>query len=471
MTLGSLGTTTTYLQGNSGGPPSFAQVSLSAGVTGIVPPANGGVASYNVAENGALCNGSHNDTTAFQTTINAARSAGGGTILVQAGSCMIANLDLTNANYIVIEGQGPLATILTAISGTTGNLIDLTGAQYIKFSNLGINSAGATPSDAILLAPSMTSSSNVINFDNSYVTGHFTTATLYAYGTASSVCHKSEFYNYQSSGGPRVLWFTASNQAGLTSAYTTISTATVGSSDWTFTGCEIHSIPSAGVGFPWQFDEASNIRYYGGNISSNASQIAYLNVMNASGGTSSLLFSGTTFYSDNATPPSNIVSLQATGGLTGATFDQTFTQFTSTFASGSGMLSGGTSNRLLPFNSTPGTAIGTNSTNYMGVAGHGSTASLISSPIAIRGVLNSLTCVASVAPGSGQTYAYTVYDNGSPVSGGALTATISGASSTTASDFINNGQIAANDQIAVQIVGSSGAANAQHRCTLGLMPF
>lgn len=41
-TLGSLGTTTTYLQGNAAGAPSFSQVSLSAGVTGILPLANGG---------------------------------------------------------------------------------------------------------------------------------------------------------------------------------------------------------------------------------------------------------------------------------------------------------------------------------------------------------------------------------------------------------------------------------------------
>lgn len=42
-TLGSLGTTTTLLHGNAGGAPTFAAVSLTADVSGVLPPANGAV--------------------------------------------------------------------------------------------------------------------------------------------------------------------------------------------------------------------------------------------------------------------------------------------------------------------------------------------------------------------------------------------------------------------------------------------
>jgi hypothetical protein len=45
MTLGSLGTTTTFLQGNSGGPPSWAPVNVGTSVTGTLARANGGLNS------------------------------------------------------------------------------------------------------------------------------------------------------------------------------------------------------------------------------------------------------------------------------------------------------------------------------------------------------------------------------------------------------------------------------------------
>lgn len=43
--LASLGTTTTILHGNAGGAPTFGAVDLTADVTGVLPPANGGVAN------------------------------------------------------------------------------------------------------------------------------------------------------------------------------------------------------------------------------------------------------------------------------------------------------------------------------------------------------------------------------------------------------------------------------------------
>lgn len=43
--LASLGTTTTVLHGNAAGAPTFGAVSLTTDVTGVLPPANGGVAN------------------------------------------------------------------------------------------------------------------------------------------------------------------------------------------------------------------------------------------------------------------------------------------------------------------------------------------------------------------------------------------------------------------------------------------
>lgn len=49
--LGSLGTTTTVLHGNAAGAPSFAAVTLTTDVTGVLPIANGGTGSATVAKN------------------------------------------------------------------------------------------------------------------------------------------------------------------------------------------------------------------------------------------------------------------------------------------------------------------------------------------------------------------------------------------------------------------------------------
>jgi hypothetical protein len=49
MTLGSSGTTTTFLQGNSSGPPSWSAVNLGTSVTGVTAAANGGSGVANTA--------------------------------------------------------------------------------------------------------------------------------------------------------------------------------------------------------------------------------------------------------------------------------------------------------------------------------------------------------------------------------------------------------------------------------------
>ncbi len=52
--LGSLGTTTTVLHGNNAGAPSFAAITLTTDVTGLLPLANGGLAANITASNGGI---------------------------------------------------------------------------------------------------------------------------------------------------------------------------------------------------------------------------------------------------------------------------------------------------------------------------------------------------------------------------------------------------------------------------------
>lgn len=83
-------------------------VSASA-ITGQVPIANGGTGAYGVA-----CLGLTDDTVAVNSSIAAACAAGGGRVLIPAGTCLI-NPHTTNLNLcsgLEIEGQGRGVSIL-----------------------------------------------------------------------------------------------------------------------------------------------------------------------------------------------------------------------------------------------------------------------------------------------------------------------------------------------------------------------
>lgn len=111
--LGSLGATTTVLHGNAAGDPSFAAVSLTADVTGVLPIANGGSLS-----------GTYTPTRSAETnldsnvTFTAAQYLRAGNIVTVSGR-FTANPTLA-ATATSFEGTLPIASNIGAASDASG---------------------------------------------------------------------------------------------------------------------------------------------------------------------------------------------------------------------------------------------------------------------------------------------------------------------------------------------------------------
>jgi polygalacturonase len=90
---------------------------------------------FNVTTYGATGNGSTNDTTAIQNAINAAKNAGGGTVIVPAGTYLSNELTLSSsiglqlASGATIQNATPSSTLITAASGSHD--IAITGSGTI----------------------------------------------------------------------------------------------------------------------------------------------------------------------------------------------------------------------------------------------------------------------------------------------------------------------------------------------------
>jgi hypothetical protein len=185
-TLGSLGTTTTVLHGNSGGAPSWSSINLATDVTSVLPSGNGGLGVANTATltlgtanqnwaslgtgivkntttTGALsdaassdiwslwsangftvvplaANGSTNDQPALQTAINTLAAANGGTILLPCGPILLSASGAQLLNF-----PGP-ATVNLLGCGMNVNLSDNT--------TLEVASSVGTSTDVIHINPS-----------------------------------------------------------------------------------------------------------------------------------------------------------------------------------------------------------------------------------------------------------------------------------------------------------------------------
>ncbi len=135
--LGSLGTTTTVLHGNAGGPPTFGAVSLTADVTGTL----------------ALGNGGTGQTTA-QGAINSLMAASGalsqGDIFYYNGGNVVRLAAGTNGQLLQTQGAGANPQWVTA-SGT-GDMLKATydpqNAGYISGADSGANTGGVLNMDA-----------------------------------------------------------------------------------------------------------------------------------------------------------------------------------------------------------------------------------------------------------------------------------------------------------------------------------
>lgn len=236
----------------------------------------------------ALCTGTGDDTAEIQAMLPGVAS-------LPRGSCMLGGTLWLPAGSI-LHGAGPDQTFL--IPTTPGmSMIEITGTATIRDLNLG----PLGPPLPMVLSAGITANGvfDRVRIDRVWVNGYFTSWAFAAFGgVASSSVTNSQFWNYQNG-----TWTVVLHQA----------------SDWTFIAVEAHEVQPSGrsgssaVGFI----ESSSIRWFGGNIAGS-------NVLVNLSSASLIIFDGTTFYSDNGTPPACMVGLY--GGSPPPAFRQNYVQ-------------------------------------------------------------------------------------------------------------------------------------------------
>lgn len=238
------------------------------------------------------------DTVAFQAAIDAAKTAptGDGHVRFPEGTYGITSLNLTGLDGFIFEGAGHQTTRLMPLSSSV-HVLDLTGSAGVTLKDFQIGAFNQTPvpTTAILVAASNTVDPDRLHFENLYITGKYTHATVYVYGVASSDWINCDTYNYQSGNIP-TLYFSGTNASGLVSTYTTIGSGTKSTSDWTLTACETHDFTGNASSAALRLDTVSQFRYFGGNISQSMNAGNQYVVLE--GACAHLLFHGPTFYSD-----------------------------------------------------------------------------------------------------------------------------------------------------------------------------
>lgn len=116
----------------------------------------------------------------------------------------------------------------------------------------------------------------------------------------------------------------------------------------------------------------------------------------------------------------------------------------------------------------PGSTVPAGSTVYLGASGNSATEANVHTLIGARRVLARLYVACAAAPGSGQSFSYTLRKNGADT---AAVATISGAASWSAVDTAHPILLAADDFVDLKLITSAGAAVTQHRWKLDLVAY
>lgn len=272
--------------------------------TGVLPV-------FSVQNFGAQGNDTADDTAAIQAAIDAARhpivAPQGGIVFFPPGIYDITQLDLTNAQGVILQGSGVASTWLRPTANVNA-VLDLTGSLQVKLADfqLGPHKGDVTtPLCGILAAQVASGCSNALELDNLYVSGRYGLATFYNYGVPSSCANHVCFYNTNPAGGA-TLYFSLANPSKVPSNFTTVATGACSTSDWTFTGCEVHDFTglniTSAVGV--RLDGATQMRWFGGNVSCLKNAQAYVRTENGAG---HVLFAGTTFYTDEGPAPNFIV--------------------------------------------------------------------------------------------------------------------------------------------------------------------
>jgi len=260
----------------------------------------------NVKNFGALGDGKADDTDAIQRAIDMTK-AKGGTIYLPPGTYRIRSLNLTNCGGIAMRGAGAdyRGSMLQAIESGV-DVLDLTGSYHFILENFWLGNAGehVLPRTAILMAQVPGGPSNAFHFQNLFVSGNYSLATVYNYGCPSSDMLNCDFFNFYPGGEAVVMAFTRNNYAGVKSAFTEVdepsfSKGYLNTSDWTLTACELHDLSThrnkgqRSKLTALRLDQTMQMRWVGGNISGEGDKLIHF-----TGHNHHITFVGTTLYSE-----------------------------------------------------------------------------------------------------------------------------------------------------------------------------
>lgn len=133
-------------------------------------PASAGTSWYNVkAGYGAKGNGTADDTAAIQAALNAANTAGGGTVYLPAGAYLISSA-LTVYGYTVIRGDGDEATVIKQ-SAPAANGLSGTDVTQFRLQDLKLLGPGSGSGTGILFKLSAHQNTGFLQFDSVWVHG------------------------------------------------------------------------------------------------------------------------------------------------------------------------------------------------------------------------------------------------------------------------------------------------------------
>src|ERR1700677_2230971 len=249
-----------------------------------------GTAQYTPSQFGALCNGSHDDATAIQNAINAAQTAGGGTVLFPPGQVCAIGSTLTET-----------ASNVTLRCAMTGANVPNNNGPFIFGSNgCQLKWIGATGGIMLsITAPTVNTSSLPINGDS--VIGITFNGNL---GTAEDAIFIAPL------NGGRFQDITAFNFSGSSTidlnvahvTNTNFNTGATASSQWnTFDNIQIQNFIGGG-GVPSSPSNGINIGAYagGGALTVNASENIFRNIyMELGAGAIGFVIAGDTNHFQN----------------------------------------------------------------------------------------------------------------------------------------------------------------------------
>jgi hypothetical protein len=140
-----------------------AQTTANSAITSLATKVSTDSIQYNVKDHGAVGNGSTDDTTAIQTTINLASSTGG-VVFFPPGTYPIGT-SLTIASNMTIKGSGSGTSFITQ-SSTSSDIFVGADIASLRIESIRLNGPGTGTGNGVHLTTSVSTSTPFITMQN-----------------------------------------------------------------------------------------------------------------------------------------------------------------------------------------------------------------------------------------------------------------------------------------------------------------